>query len=283
MVIICTNPFRDINFKYTKTIKQKLESEGQNVKICPVFADPGNAAIPADLIVHDIKTAAQSCDLVVVIGGDGTLLNVTRQIKEFSLPILGINLGTKGFLMSLESDEIDYIIKAAKGEYSLSKRMMLDVSLVRDGKEILSDCALNDVVIHGYGDCINVNASTCGTTVTEFSGDGIIIATPTGSTGYSLSAGGPIAEPESENIIISPICAHMIGARSHVLSPNRVITVNTNIVYTRRAFLSVDGNPVADIQNGDKVTVKRSAHYTNIVELGVRSFYETTLGKLVNL
>ena len=283
MVIICTNPFRDIGFKYTKTVKEKLEYEGQEVKICPVFAHAGNDAIPKDLIVHDVKTAAKNCDLVVVIGGDGTLLNVTRLIKELSLPILGINLGTKGFLMSLESDEIDYIIKAAKGEYTLSRRMMLDVSLVRDNIIILSDCALNDVVIHGYGDCITVNASTCGTTVTEFSGDGIIIATPTGSTGYSLSAGGPIAEPESENIIISPICAHMIGARSHVLSPNRIISIDTKIVYTRKAFLSVDGNPVADIQNGDSIVVKRSAHYTNIVDLGLRSFYETTLGKLVNL
>ena len=119
-----------------------------------------------------------------------------------------------------------------------------------------------------------------GDTITAFSGDGIVLATPTGSTGYSMSAGGPIVEPDAENILITPICAHVMGARSFVLDPVRTISVKTETLHGRRAYLSVDGNPVYDLANDDVVTVKRSARYTEMVNMGRKSFYDIAYEKL---
>ena len=162
----------------------------------------------------------------------------------------------------------------------ISRRMMLDVKLIREGALIYSDCALNDVVLHGYGDCVKLTAFCQGDRITSYSGDGIIISTPTGSTGYSMSAGGPIVEPDAANIIISPICAHMMGSRSFVLNPGRRISVMAEKLHGRRAYLSVDGVFAMDLSNGDTVTVEKSEHYTLMADLGLRSFYEIAYGKL---
>jgi NAD+ kinase len=158
--------------------------------------------------------------------------------------------------------------------------MKLDVSVVRENETIFSDNALNDAVIHGYGDCIKMTVMCNGSRVTEFSGDGVILATPTGSTGYSMSAGGPIVEPDAENIIITPICPHAIGARSFVLGPDREVVVKMEKLHGRRAYLSLDGNSVLDLANGDMVHVRRSESYTLMIDLGLRSFYDVTYDKL---
>ena len=154
------------------------------------------------------------------------------------------------------------------------------MSLVRGGEQILRDRALNDVVLHGYGDCIQITARCNGNRITSFSGDGVILATPTGSTGYSMSAGGPIVEPNAENIIISPICAHMMSSRSFVLGPDSVITIEMAKLHTRRAYLAVDGNNLLDLASGDTVIVRRSECCTCMADLGLRNFYELAYDKL---
>ena len=116
--------------------------------------------------------------------------------------------------------------------------------------------------------------------MTGFNGDGVILSTPTGSTGYSMSAGGPIVEPDAENIILSPICAHVLGARTFVLGPDREITVRTEKSYGRRAYLSVDGNFSADVNSGDLLIARRSAHHVLMADPGVKSFYEIAFEKL---
>ena len=204
-----------------------------------------------------------------------------RALHGLSVPLLGINLGTKGFMTALEPEDYRFTVKAAKGEMAISRRMMLDVALVRDGEVLYTDCALNDAVIHGYGECIQMTASCSGKVMTSFSGDGIILATPTGSTGYSMSAGGPIVEPDAANIILSPICAHRMVSRSFVLDPQRTVTVKAEKLHGRRAYLSVDGNSVADLANGDEIVVKRSAHETLMADMGLKSFYEMAFEKLI--
>lgn len=158
--------------------------------------------------------------------------------------------------------------------------MKIDVSVIRGGDIIYTDCALNDVVVHGYGECINVTAQCNGDNITAFSGDGIILSTPTGSTGYSMSAGGPIVEPDAQNIIISPICAHMMSSRSFVLGPDREVDVYIRKLHGRRAYLSVDGNSVLDIANRDIVHVRRSESVTLMADMGLRNFYEIAFEKL---
>ena len=280
MIALCPNPFRDLELSFTKNVVLLLHDAGFETAVCPVFADDEPEAIPQDISAQHITDVADDCSLAVVIGGDGTMLAVARQLHGYDLPMLGVNLGTKGFMTSLEQENISLIVEAAKGHYQLSRRMMLDVELIRAGKEIYSDCALNDAVIHGYGDCVTITAWCNAQRMTSFTGDGVILSTPTGSTGYSMSAGGPIVEPDAENIILSPICAHVMGARSFVLDPTREIMIRTDKSHGRRAYLSMDGNSVYDLENGDILRVRRSTHYALMADMGLKSFYETAFEKL---
>ena len=280
MIAICPNPFRDAELKITRQAVELLNDVGFDTAVCPVFAEGNDSVIPENIATMPLRDVAPDCSLIVVIGGDGTILAVSRQIKGSEVPLLGVNLGTKGFMTTLEPDNIGLIVKAAKGDYRISKRMMLDVSLIRDGKAIYTDYALNDAVVHGYGDCVKISAWCDGERITGFSGDGVIISTATGSTGYSMSAGGPIVEPEADAMILSPICAHMMSARSFVLGPGRRISVKAEKLHSRRAYLSVEGNPVFDLANGDMLVAERSEHRTLMVDMGLKSFYELAYEKL---
>ena len=281
MIMVCPNPFRDLDLKLTRECCKLLAAEGFQAVICPVFADEEPEALPQDLEYHKLSELREDCQLAVVIGGDGTILSVVRQLRDQNIPLLGINLGTKGFMANLEPDQLPLVVRAARGEYRISRRMMLEVELRRDGQVICVDHALNDVVLHGYGDCIGLTTWCNGDRVSHFSGDGIILSTPTGSTGYSMSAGGPIVEPEAENIIISPICPHVMGARTFVLDPSRTVCVTAERLHGRRAYLAVDGISVADLAAGDEIYVKKSVHETRMADLGIKSFYEIAYEKLV--
>ena len=280
MIAICPNPFRDKNCELSRRVSLLLNENGFETCYCPIFADQEDETLPTDLQYCRLTDVAPTCSLLIVIGGDGTILYAARQIHPHAVPMLGINLGTKGFMANLEPEEYEYVLRAARGEYKLSRRMKLDVSLYRGDKEICRDQALNDVVMHGYGDCIKITALCNGNRITAFSGDGIILSTPTGSTGYSMSAGGPIVEPDAENVIISPICAHMMSSRSFVLSPDNVITVEMEKQHDRRAYLSVDGYSVSDLCGGDRIIVRRSESYTHMADLGLRNFYDIAFEKL---
>ena len=280
MIAICPNPFRDIGLEYTRKTAKLLNDEGFETVICPVFCEEEPDILPEDLICSDIMEHIARCSLVIVIGGDGTMLSVARTIHDYEVPLLGLNLGTKGFMTALEPEDIHLVTAAANNDMRISCRMKLDVELVRDGQVIYRDSALNDAVIHGYGDCIKLAASCEGDTITVFSGDGIIVSTPTGSTGYSMSAGGPIVEPDAANFIISPICAHVMGARSFVIDPSRHISIKTEKLHGRRAYLSVDGNWTMDLQNEDVLNIKRSEQCTLMANMGLKSFYEIAYEKL---
>ena len=281
MIAVCSNPFRDNELTLTKELVSLLEAAGYETWICPVFADEEPEVLPKGLQYHALSEIGEDCSLVIVVGGDGTILAVVRAIRGLSVPLLGINLGTKGFMTALEPGDLCYALQAARGEMAISRRMMLDIALHRNGKILYTDHALNDAVIHGYGDCIQLTASCSGKIMTSFSGDGIILATPTGSTGYSMSAGGPIVEPDAANIILSPICAHRMVSRSFVLDPQRTVVVKAERLHGRRAYLSVDGNSVADLSNGDEIVVKRSQHEVLMADLGLKSFYEMAFEKLI--
>ena len=280
MIAICPNPFRDKGCELSQRVAALLNGHGYETCYCPVFADEGDEVLPEGLSFCSLAEIAPACSLIIVIGGDGTILHAARQIHPHAVPMLGINLGSKGFMANLEPEEYEYVLQAARGEYKLSRRMKLDVSLYRGGVEICRDQALNDVVMHGYGDCIKITALCNGDRITAFSGDGIILSTPTGSTGYSMSAGGPIVAPSAEAIIISPICAHMMSSRSFVLGPDNIITVEMEKQHDRRAYLSVDGCSVTDLCGGDKLLVRRSGSYTLMVDLGLRNFYAIAFEKL---
>lgn len=280
MIAICPNPFRDVKLEITLEVQNMLRNEGYDTCICPVFAADDPSAIPQSVETTVIDKVKGKCSMLIVIGGDGTMLSVARSTHTWNVPLLGVNLGTKGFMAALERDELPLILDAVHGNCRISKRMMLDVELWRNGELIYTDCALNDAVMHGYGDCIYLTARCDGDTVTSFSGDGIILSTPTGSTGYSMSAGGPIVEPDAKNIILSPICAHMMSARTFVLGPERTVTVTTAHLRGRKAYLSVDGAEGIDLMGDDMIKVIQSKSCTLMANPGRRSFYEIAYEKL---
>ena len=274
MIAICPNPFRDAELNITRQAVKLLNEAGFETAVCPVFAEENDPVIPEKMETQRLGDVARDCTLIIVIGGDGTILAASRQIKGLDVPLLGVNLGTKGFMTTLEPEDIGLIVKAAKGEYRISKRMMLDVSLIRDGRAIYTDYALNDAVVHGYGDCVKISAWCDGERITSFSGDGVIISTATGSTGYSMAAGGPIVEPTARNLLITPICPHSTRASSYVLSPEHVITIEAADANRKFVYLSADGGKAFSLKNGDKVRVRQSKFAMGLVRLSKKSFCE---------
>ena len=279
MIALCSNPYRDSGLSRTKECLRILSEAGYDVCVCPVFIDNEWSA-PEGIPVFRLKDVMTKLSHIIVLGGDGTILAVVRELRGAAVPILGINLGTKGFMTSLEPNELERIPEALTSDVPVSDRMMLDVSLVRNGEIILHDRALNDVVIHGYGECIQPTAWADGKLVFSFSGDGLVVATPTGSTGYSMSAGGPIVEPDTRAILLTPICAHTLSAKPFVLSHLKHVRVLTEKLTGRRAYLAVDGYSVADLESGDLLEINQSSDCVKMIELSGKSFFEQ-LEKLV--
>lgn len=274
-IALVPNPYRDRGLALTNEARRRLEAAGFDTVISPAFVD-----VPADSAMLPIMSAADGAELIITFGGDGTMLHVARRVIELGIPMLGVNVGTKGFMAGIEPEDLPLVVAAARGEYRRSERMLLDVTLTRAGGDTVYDRALNDAVVKSDVNCVDLLVSSDGERITRFSGDGVIISTPTGSTAYSMSAGGPIVEPEARNIIVTPICAHSMAARSFVLSPGRKVTVTPERRDNRRVLLSVDGSAPVDLENGDEVLITKSANSLVMADVGVRSFYDTALGKL---
>lgn len=280
-IALCPNIFRDPGLKTTMEAKYILENAGFATVISTVFRPGGNRTIPDGVETIPIEESVRRAKLIVSLGGDGTILHTARAAVGSEAPIIGVNLGTKGFMAELEPDQLYMLVKAARGSFVPEYRMMLDVSLVRGGEAVFSDFALNDVVVSGIAHTIHLKAWGDGQLMTEFSGDGIILATPTGSTAYSMSAGGPLVEPTAENIIMTPICPHVLVSRSFVLAPQRSVRIQLpRLSGNRRAVLSVDGGDTLALRTGDELTVSRSKYRTLIAHVGDKTFYDVAYEKL---
>lgn len=277
-VILRPNPARDHKLKVTLETRALLEKAGFEVHICPLFENDECASLGVEFT--PLEDVIDCSELLVCLGGDGTLLHTARKIIGHRIPIIGVNLGNVGFLAELGENDLDRLITAAKGRYTPSPRMMLKVEIVRDNEVIYEDYALNEVILRGYVQAININASGDGRKMLEFNGDGLIIATPTGSTAYSLSAGGPLVEPTAENIILTPVCAHSLGARAFVLAPDRVVTVYVTDLHGKKKYISLDGCGSFDFETGDVLRIRKSGHQTLLAHVGSRGFYDIVYEKL---
>ena len=283
-IILTPNPYRDKNFQTVRSAMEVLKNSGADVRICLPFEVDRSYDLPRDLRFSRLDREIGDAKMVVCFGGDGTILHMAKTATRHGVPILGVNIGTMGFMAELESTELSQLERVAKDDYSIDNRMMLDVTVHRDRDIIFHDICLNDVVVtkgavarivHLTVNCDGVQAMECG-------GDGIIVATPTGSTAYSLSAGGPIVEPEANSMLITPICAHDVASRSIVASDKRTITVALSKNARRNAFLSVDGGKALKMNIGDVATVRKSELTTKLVRLKDRSFYDVVNMKFKN-
>ncbi len=280
-VVLTPNPYRDKNFQTLRQAIAVLKNAGIETRVCLPFEVDRTYDLPRDIRFSRMDKELNGASMVICFGGDGTLLHMAKSATRQGVPVLGVNIGTMGFMAELESTELDQLARIATGDYTIDQRMMLDVTVHRDRDIILHDLCLNDVaitkgavarIVHLEVKCDNVQALECG-------GDGVIIATPTGSTAYSLSAGGPIVEPDAHSILITPICAHDIVSRCIVSSDKRTISVSMVQNARRNAYLSVDGGKALRMNMGDVTTIRKSNLCTKLVRLKERSFFDVVNSK----
>ena len=274
-VILAPNPYRDKNFQTVRNAVEVLKGAGLNPRVCLPFDIDRSYELPKDIRFHRLDREIGNAEMVICFGGDGTILHMAKAATKRDIPILGVNIGTMGFMAELESTELDKLALLADGNYMLDSRMMLDVTVQRDRDIIYHDICLNDAVAR----IVHLKVNCDGVCAMESGGDGVIISTPTGSTAYSFSAGGPIVEPDARNIIITPICAHDVGSRCIVASDRRTVTVEMVHNARRNAYLSADGGRAVRLNMGDIATIKKSNLETKLVRLKDRSFYDVISAK----
>lgn len=275
-VILSPNPYRDKNFRTVREAMAILQEAGMEVKLCLPFDLDKSYELPKDLRFSRLDRELPTASMVVCLGGDGTILHMAKAATRHGIPVLGVNIGTMGFIAELESTELHLLSKLATDEYAIDDRMMLDVTVHRDRDIIFHDICLNDVAITkgAVARIVHLAVRCDGTLAMECGGDGLIVATPTGSTAYSLSAGGPIVEPDANSFLITPICAHDVASRCMVVSEKREVSVVLTRNVRRNAFLSVDGGKALRMNMGDVATIKKSALVTKLIRLKERSFYD---------
>lgn len=222
------------------------------------------------------------CDVVIAVGGDGTIIHTARHASRVDKPILGVNLGRLGFLAGVERDELHLLRRLFDGSYTVRRHMMLDVTVHGAAGE-KTYCALNDAVVSGAQSKIfDFGLSVDGSETYRFRADGLILATPTGSTAYSLSAGGPVLDPQMDCILFTPICPHSLFNRSTVFSADKRLTVSADSEYSGDVFLTVDGDDPIHIARSDTISVRRSERATLLIKMDDRNFYDIVNRKILH-
>ena len=277
---VITNPAKDADLKVTHFIRDYLIKQG---KTCVIDTGGDNKKQEGytDQSRVDIKT-----ECVIVLGGDGTLLQAAADLVDMDIPFLGINLGTLGFLAEVNVSETEAALnRLIQNEYEIEERMMLCGTGPIGTSRQEEARALNDIVITRKGSLqiINFNIYVNGQFLHRYHADGVIVATPTGSTGYSLSAGGPIVEPRANLILVSPICPHSMQSRSIVLSSEDTVTIEIEAGRdeNRREVEAIfDGSHKIPLEAGDRVEIKKSRKTTGIIKLSQMSFLEALNKKM---
>lgn len=233
-------------------------------------------SIASHIITHPSDSNLAIFDVIIVLGGDGTLLNAARLTSEVQVPVLGVNVGHLGFLTEVETDGLfPALEKLLANEYSLEERMLITASVKRGDQIISTHLALNDFVITRgtFARIIDLSIFVDQQHVTDYVADGVIVATPTGSTAYSLSAGGPIIEPLLESICITPICAHSLAARTVLARPQAQVCLRLNSA-AEEVMFTIDGQYGFPLQTGDQVTIKKASKPALFVKLSGRDFFQ---------
>lgn len=282
-VVLSPNPYRDRGLKAAQAAEKILRNVGVETVMCLPFQVEGSGVeLPRHIRFKNTQEELKSADMLICFGGDGTILHAAKDANACHVPVLGVNLGSVGFMAELEQGELSMLSRLAAGKYAIEERMMLDVVVRREGKMVYSELALNDAAVTKGAVARVVDLEVYGDKVliSSFSADGVLISTPTGSTAYSMSAGGPIVEPTAENIIVTPICPHALSARSFVLGRGRTVSVKLGRMMRKTTYLSVDGGKAFRLNGGDVVEARESKSKTQLVRVTGRTFYEILNHKL---
>lgn len=283
-VILSPNPFRDKGLKAARSAMRVLHGCGIETVVCLPFSLDGSGQLdlPEGLVLGQLEEELPRADVLICFGGDGTILHAAKGANQYNVPILGVNTGSVGFMAELEQSDMSILARLASGKYEMEARMMLDVKVLRDRKLIFEEIALNDAVVTkgAVARVAELAVLSDKVLISEFSGDGVIASTPTGSTAYSMAAGGPIVEPTAENIIVTPICPHALHAKSFVLGHERVVEIRASSSSRKNVFLSVDGGRAVKLTGNDVVRISKSERKTKLIKLAGRNFYELIHQKL---
>ena len=270
---------------------KKDESLVATTKLIDILLSLGKEIwVDESLDLPDIKKVKKvkpeklsEADLLVVLGGDGTILEVAQSVAKENTPVLGINLGHLGFLSSAEDFSKEMFEEIFAGNYSIRECMMLSAEVVEKGKTVEKFTALNDIVLKGeLARMINIDLDIDGTNTNNYPADGVIIATATGSTAYSLSAGGAIVHPELDAIIITPICPHTLKARCMIVPDSKTVQVSFSEPYRNNAVLNVDGEGNLVLSENASVRVEKSKYKVKFINLNKRNFYDIIREKIAD-
>jgi NAD+ kinase len=278
--LIITNYYKDAEARLTNRIKEYIENKGG---FCSVFFSNGETPGEAAPHKENIPTDTQG---VLVLGGDGTLIRAAAALVKSRLPLIGVNLGTLGYLCELEEKDVfEAVDKLMKDDYMVEERMMLGGYGIKNGEILSADIALNDVVIHRTGalSVVNLIVYVNGEYLNTFRADGIIISTPTGSTGYNMSAGGPIVDPKAQMMLITPINDHNLSSKSIVISADEEVTVELGKRRSQKdemVEVSFDGDSKVRLEVGDRFVVRRAEDTAKICKLSSESFLEILRRKM---
>lgn len=275
-----TNIEKDPTLQETKKMVDFVLKKGCEVYVSENFSD-----VHPDVIATSSSEMYKSVDFVVVIGGDGTILRVARSAAIFDTPILGINFGTLGYLADVEKiNAIDAIEKVLNGDFTIENRMMLEPYVERGCVSHEINLALNEVCITNSvcSRMIKLSVEVNGEYFDTFRADGIIVSTPTGSTAYNLSAGGPILSPHTELMTITHICPHTLYARPFVIDGNDVVRIRVQSNYNN-VQMSCDGQSTIQMKNDDVIIVKKSRYVTRIIKTTNMNFYDILRRKMVEV
>lgn len=275
---ILANPLKAGAIPTLQALRAALLANG-----CQAVLDLETAALVGESGGIPTAEFAAQVDIAAVLGGDGTMLNALLRLGNFQKPVAGINIGTLGFLTSCTDSELDLFARSlASGDYSTSPRTLLLATVICASRPPQSFIALNEVTLTRgeTGRLVSLRATVNGELLNDYRADGLIVATPTGSTAYSLSAGGPLISPNAGVFVITPICPHSLSQRSLILEDNSVITLSSEDKEAGPMIFTVDGRDTIRIETGDLVEVKKATHSFHLLRLQDRSFYQALRQKL---
>jgi NAD+ kinase len=275
---ILVNPHKPGSLPTLHALRQALK-----IHCCNAVLDEETAALAGEKGGILTSEFSKHVDITAVLGGDGTMLNALSRLGNFQKPVAGINIGTLGFLTSCKDDELDLFAQAiASGSFTTSVRTLLEATVHRPGQSPDSFIALNEITLArgDTGRLVSLRASVNGELLNDYRADGLIVATPTGSTAYSLSAGGPLISPSAAVFVITPICPHSLSQRSLILSDDSVIELSSEDPECGPMLFTVDGRDSIRIETGDRIEVKKASRSFHLLRLEDRSFYEALRQKL---
>ena len=279
---LITNKNKDPDLEITNKVVEYIRKNNRECTLLECTNGSGENCF----LYTDKNTIPKDTDCIIVLGGDGTILQAAYDTSDTDIPILGINAGTLGFLAEIETHGIyEALDNIFKDDYTLEYRMMLEVYITRDKEVLHKGKSLNEIVVarSGFSRIISLSVYVNGELANKYRGDGIIVATPTGSTGYNLSAGGPVITPNNQVIVITPICPHSLNSRSIVISEEDEIVVKVETskkTQNKEVLATFDGHEAIQLNAEDVIEIKKSKKVTKFIKFKSNNFFETLRSKL---